>query len=792
MRLLSVEQRHLQRCCCLILLALPVLTVSSISQGFLEQIHGNTIRRSSPRMLAGNTSEWNTLDGSPPLVIARGGSSGMFPDQSAPAYAFAAAFSLVSNTALMCDLQLTKDGRGMCRTGLNLDPSTDVSFKYPSLLKTYDVNGVSTTGFFSIDLSATQALDNLTAFQAAQQRSPSYNGMYRISTPEDVAVFANKTQFVWINVEYPSFFSQHKLEMSSYVITLMAQSQVDFISSPEIAFLKAVKTGAPNTTARLVFKFGAKDALEPSTNVTYGTLLTTLKTIATYASGIMVPKEYIWPVDNTTRYLGTESTLITDAHTAGLAIYASGFINDPPLPVYNYSFDSVREYLQYIPSTLSNVDGFVTDFPDTASEALACFRSTPTARVAGAKPWVISHNGDSGNFPGCTLLSYEGAVRGGASHIDCPVQMTSDGVPICRESPNLLISTDVASHSNLSPRISTISQLQGKGLYSFNMTWAETQTLKATMYSPESDHGVKRNPAYTKESIITLTDFLNYAATNTTAGILIDIQNGYFLETEIGLNVVGSVLASLNEAGLNMSNRVVIQSEDSAILQRIKQSSNYTLIFRVTTPDVVVTKTEVAEVKALTDFVTLPRGLIQVTSAGFLWNMTDVVDQFRAQNVSVFVSYLRNEFVAIPFDYEADPIQELNTFVQVYKVDGLITDFPSTAAAYLGNTCLDLRTQATAALPYVINLVIPGQLLINLPPNIPELPPRSTNRLNVSNGELALPPTLSPLPSPTTPPSSTPAKSPAPSASAAFCWGEPNVFVLLLASALSLVLSNCQ
>eukprot|EP00250_Pteridium_aquilinum_P021167 c25048_g2_i1 orf=259-2700(-) len=807
MRPSSAAERHVKSCCFLLLLALPWLAMVSAFEfpadlrqkaerkeervpwapHHRQQIGQNSVHRqliSSPssRILADNTSVWGTLDGSTPLVISHGGSSGLFPDQTLAAYIFAATFSL-HKSALTCDLQLTKDGYGICRTGIDLSASTTVNLTFPRLLTSYNVNGVSTQGFFSIDLTASQVLNNLSATQSNPARSPFYDGRFAIEQPSTTASIANGTLFVWINVEYANFFSQHKLDMPSYVLSMVAAMQVDYISSPEIAFLKAIKTGAPKNTPNLVLKFRGVDDIEPSTNVTYGSLLKDLKTVATYASGIMVPKEYIWPVNSATLYLGAESKLIEEAHAAGLAIYASTFVNDPVTPIYNYSFDPIREYLQYVPTTGSNVDGFLTDFAVTASEALACYRgSTPAVRKTGTMPFVISHNGDSGDYPGCTLLAYNGAVRGGASYIDCPVQMTSDGVAICRESPNLLTNTDVAQHSDLMSRLTLISQLQStKGLYSFNLTWAEIQGLNAMISSPEDSYGIERNPAYTQESILSLSDYLSFMKNNS-AGIFIDIQNGYFLEMEVGLDVVNTVLDNLNAAGLNTSNRVMIQSEDSAVLRRLQQVSNYTLVFSVTDDNVVVTATEVAEVKALANYVTLPRGLVQLANTGYLMNKTNIVDLFHAQNVSVFIAYVRNEFVTIPYDYESDPTLELNTLVQIFQVDGLVADFPATVSAYLSNNCLNLKTQ-TGALPYAIRTVTPGELLTNLPPDIPAPAPAPVSRLNVSEGEAALPPTLGPRPSPTSPQSRAPTTSPSSASSAVSCWLVPNILVLVTALA---------
>ena len=101
----------------------------------------------------------------------------------------------------------------------------------------------------------------------------------------------------------------------------------------------------------------------------------------------------------------------------------------------------------------------------------------------GNQPLIISHSGASGDYPGCTRLAYDGAVKGGANFIDCPIQMTQDGEPICRGSPNLLSNTDITSNSVLSSRVSSIPQLNPpKGIYSFNLTLKEIQTLNGIMH----------------------------------------------------------------------------------------------------------------------------------------------------------------------------------------------------------------------------------------------------------------------------------------------------------------------
>jgi len=105
--------------------------------------------------------KWRTLSGTPPLVIARGGYSGLFPDSSQSAYQFALVNSL-PEAVLFCDLQLSSDNVGFCTTGLALDNSTLIAEVFPNNAKTYKVNGEDLHGWFSVDFTSNQLMDNVT------------------------------------------------------------------------------------------------------------------------------------------------------------------------------------------------------------------------------------------------------------------------------------------------------------------------------------------------------------------------------------------------------------------------------------------------------------------------------------------------------------------------------------------------------------------------------------------------------------------------------------------------------
>lgn len=169
-------------------------------------------------------------------------------------------------------------------------------------------------------------------------------------------------------LQHDIFFSQHNLSMRNYVLSVSRKVVVNYISSPEVAFLNSIKARVSPSATKLVFRFLGQDDTEPSTKQNYGSLLKNLTYIKTFASGILIPKTYIWPV-TTDLYLEPHTSIVLDAHKAGLTVFASDFVNDVPL-AYNYSYDPVSEYLNFVDNGDFSVDGVLSDFPITPSEAI--------------------------------------------------------------------------------------------------------------------------------------------------------------------------------------------------------------------------------------------------------------------------------------------------------------------------------------------------------------------------------------------------------------------------------------
>ncbi|KAJ6330721.1 hypothetical protein OIU76_009341 [Salix suchowensis] len=675
-----------------------------------------------------DSKKWLTLNGQRPSVIARGGFSGLFPESSDFANQMALGTS-VHDVVVLCNLQLTKDGVGICQGDIRLDNTTNIAMLFEKGSKTYRVNGQDLTGWFALDFTADQLLANVSLVQNIFSRPSAFDGMLPMSTVDDVRN-SNPPAF-WLNVQYDAFYTENKLNVTNYIQKATRLQGVNYISSPEIGFLRRTNGVVNKAKTKLIFVFLDKKATEPTTNQTYGSILGNLATIKTFASGIVVPKDYIWPV-NAANYLDAPTSLVNDAHKLGLEVYASGFANDFTTS-YNYSYDPSAEYLQFIDNSQFSVDGLITDFPPTASEAVACFAQYPDIKPTKGQALIITHNGASGVNAGSTDLAYQQALEDGADIIDCSVQMSKDGVAFCLDSVDVTgDTTAAAAFMSLSTTIPEIQQ--PAGIFSFDLLWSDIQTLQPQLTSPfENKGGLPRNPANkNKGKFLTLAEFLELARVKAVTGILINIEN------------------------VPAYTRVLYLKDEISDAP----------------------KTPVGEIKKYADAVTLPRFSIVPTIDGFTTATTKVVNEMHAANISVYVTVLRNEFVTLAFDYFADPTIEIATYTSGIGVDGIITEYPATASRYLRNPC------SSDSMPESSYSIIPaeaGSLLKTVPEETQ--PPASSPTPALDVADVVDPP----LPAVTKPASPPPATSPHSSAVANIANVVLSLVAIVVFSSLSLV-----
>ncbi|RWR76309.1 Glycerophosphoryl diester phosphodiesterase [Cinnamomum micranthum f. kanehirae] len=675
------------------------------------------------RSEAQNTTKWRTLAGNSPVVIAKGGFSGLLPGSSYNAYALAMLTSL-PDVILWCDVQLTKDGFGICAPDVKLDNCTSITLVFNGRKMTYLVDGVPTEGYFSMDFTLKE-LSNVFLTQGIYSRTYRFDSSANtINTVEYVAQQLKPSGF-WLNIQHNQFFNQHNLSMRSFVVSVSKRVIINYISSPEVGFLKSIGARFKTSRTKLIFRFRGTDDIEPSTNQTYGSLLNNLTFIKTFASGILIPKYYIWPMD-ANNYLLPHTSVVLDAHNGELEVYASDFVNDALLS-YNYSYDPLAESLNYIDNGDFSVDGILTDFPITHSEAIGCFAHMNKNGSKDAKPVIISHNGASGIYPGSTDLAYQQAVDDGADIIDCSVQMTSDGMPVCLGTINLVDSTTVIK-SSFNDRLSSIPEINGgaSGVFTFNLTWNEFQALKPKIVNPFPVSNLDRNPAYANAgNFMTLANFLMFAKDKPITGILIIIENAAFLAEKLGLSVTDSVMDALKKAGYDnqTSPTVTIQSTNSSVLNKFKQQTKYKLMYMLDESIRGALNSSIEDIKRSADSVAIGKTSIYPINKAFTEGSTDLVARLHSFGLEVYAYLFRNEFLSQAWDFFSDPTVEINAYFQGAGVDGIITEFPATVSRYRRNPCLNMGKQK----PSFMDPVQPGGLLqlmtlANLPPTQAPLP----------------------------------------------------------------------
>ncbi|EOY12177.1 PLC-like phosphodiesterase family protein, putative isoform 1 [Theobroma cacao] len=727
-----------------------------------------------------NRSRWQTLNGDVPFVIARGGFSGMFSDSSPAAYRLAL-LTGPTNVILWCDVQLSKDAAGICFPDLKLDNNSDITTVFPNKQKTYLVNGVATKGWFSVDYTL-KDIGNVILNQGVFSRSNKFDGNnYPIMTVADTYTLLKPPGF-WLNIQHNAFYAQHNLSMRNFVISLTRNVTVtvDYISSPEVAFLRSIAARFQRSTTKLVFRFLELDTVEPSTNLTYGSLLKNLTFVKTFASGIIVPKSYVWPVDSNL-YLQPSTSVVLDAHKEGLEVFASDFTNDVPFS-FNYSYDPVAEYLQFVDNGKFSVDGVISDFPITPSAAINCFAHLGRNASKQVDLLVISKNGASGDYPGCTDQAYTKAIQDGVDVIDCPVQMTKDGTPICLGSINLIDSTDVAqsSFSNLSKTIPEI--MQGSGIFTFDMSWRDILSLTTAISSPQSEYKLFRNPKFKNVGkFLTLSEFLAMAkSASSLQGVLIAIENAAYL-AEQGFGVTDAVFDALSEAGYDKqtAQKVMIQSSNSSVLMKFKGKSNYKLVYKVDEDIGGAQQASIDDIKSFASAVVISKDSVFPENNAFLTGVTDVVPRLQAANLSVYVHTFSNEFTSQAWDFFSDATVEVNSFHVGGLINGVITDFPETSDRYRRNRCLNKGDNT----PGYMSPVQPGSLLQLVTAEY--LPPAEAPNPYLTEADIA----ESPLPpvAAKTPTSSPSGAAPSPTSPN----GQPKVAASVIVPPMAVLLAFC-
>ena len=296
------------------------------------------------------------------IIIGHRGASGHRPEHTIESYTLAISMGA---DFIEPDLVSTKDGVLIARHENEIGGTTDVADKFPGRKTTKTIDGQPITGWFTEDFTLAE-IRTLRAKERLPFRSHERDGMYPIPTFEEVIALADarsrevgRTIGVYPETKHPTYFRSIGLPLEPALLeTLAKHGKGDrtapvFIQSFEPANLQLLR---PQTTLRLILLLEATADVSPAR----------LAEIKTFADGIGPNTRLIVPA-NPDGTLREPTTLVADAHKAGLLVHVWTLRSEPAFLSPSYGGDPLKEYRQF---ASLGVDGIFGDFPDVAFAAL--------------------------------------------------------------------------------------------------------------------------------------------------------------------------------------------------------------------------------------------------------------------------------------------------------------------------------------------------------------------------------------------------------------------------------------
>ncbi|WP_028102861.1 glycerophosphodiester phosphodiesterase [Pseudoduganella violaceinigra] len=379
----------------------------------MKEVVGCTLVAAVLAACGGGLPALPTLEGQLPLVVAHRGASGYLPEETVEAYAKAIELGA---DAIEPDVISTKDGVLIARHDPNLAYSTDVAQhpEFASRKRTLSVDGEMQEGWFASDFTLAE-IKTLGGISTDAERPQQFNGKFRIATIQEVIDLVKKSGrniAIYPETKNPSFHRQQGLPLEDKLLALLAaagwteRDAPVFVQSFEPGSLKYMRS--KGSRLKMVQLIDADDVDLKTGALTYAApydkpfdwalagdkrkfsdMVTPagLAEIKTYADGIGPWKRYIVSVKGTLDANGkvadvngdgkvndadtttmAPTTLVADAHKAGLLVHPYTFRNEKRRLASNYKGDPVLEYKQFF---ALGVDGLFSDFADTALAARA-------------------------------------------------------------------------------------------------------------------------------------------------------------------------------------------------------------------------------------------------------------------------------------------------------------------------------------------------------------------------------------------------------------------------------------
>ena len=267
------------------------------------------------------------------IIIAHRGASGERPEHTLGSYSLAIAQGA---DYIEPDLVLTKDGVLVARHENEISETTDVADKaeFADRKTSKTIDGQKVTGWFTEDFTLAELKTLRAKERLPQLRSANmaYDGQFDIPTFDEILALAKaqsavtgRTIGIYPETKHPSYFTAIGLPHEAPLLAALTQyghvekSAPVFIQSFEVENLKALRS---KTKLRLIQLMAETGSPPDRSDLTYAQMASAegLKNVATYADGIGPNKAMVIP-RTLLGNLGNPTTLVADAHKAGLAVH---------------------------------------------------------------------------------------------------------------------------------------------------------------------------------------------------------------------------------------------------------------------------------------------------------------------------------------------------------------------------------------------------------------------------------------------------------------------------------------
>jgi glycerophosphoryl diester phosphodiesterase len=301
------------------------------------------------------------------LVIAHRGASGHRPEHTLEAYALGVELGA---DYIEPDLVSTKDGVLVARHENEISGTTDVAEKFPARRTTRVIDGDSVRGWFTEDFTLAELRTLRARERLPQLRDTSFDGRFLIPTFDEVLALADslgrargRVVGVYPETKHPTYFRSIGLPLEPALLASLSRvgwNRADapvFIQSFEAGNLRALARETPVRLIQLMATGAPPDAAVDSTLPTYEAMRTPegLRRLAEYVHGIGPEKRLVLPD------AGGETTLVRDAHAAGLTVHVWTVRAEAPFVGKPFNGD-VRAEVRALRA--AGVDGVFADQPE--------------------------------------------------------------------------------------------------------------------------------------------------------------------------------------------------------------------------------------------------------------------------------------------------------------------------------------------------------------------------------------------------------------------------------------------